>query len=75
MLRGWGTYFRTGNAANKFVQIDRYVAWRLKRLPIKRHGRNLRAGQADRWTRAWFREHGLHRLMGTIRYPGIASPC
>ena len=26
ILRGWGNYFRTGNAARKFVQIDRYVA-------------------------------------------------
>ena len=32
ILRGWGNYFRTGNAANKFRQIDRYVAWRLHRL-------------------------------------------
>ena len=49
-LRGWGNYFRTGNAADKFVQIDRYVVWRLKRLLIKQRGRNLRAGQADQWT-------------------------
>lgn len=75
ILRGWGNYFRTGNAAVKFVQLDRYVAWRLKRLLIKRHGRNLRTGQADRWTSEWLSELGLHRLMGTIRYPGIASPC
>jgi len=72
LLRGWGNYFRTGNAADKFRQIDRYVAWRLKRLLIKRHGRNLRAGQADAWTRQWFGELGLHQLMGTIRYPGVA---
>jgi RNA-directed DNA polymerase len=72
VLRGWGNYFRTGNAADKFIEIDRHVAWRLKRLLIKRQGRNLRAGQADHWTRAWLRGHGLHQLMGTIRYPGIA---
>jgi len=24
-LRGWGSYFRTGNAANKLVQRDRHV--------------------------------------------------
>ena len=41
VLRGWGNYFRTGNAADKFIQIDRHVAWRLKRLMIKRKGRNL----------------------------------
>lgn len=72
VLRGWGNYFRTGNAADKFIEIDRHVAWRLKRVLIKRKGRNLRAGQADRWTRQWFVGLGLHQLMGTIRYPGTA---
>ena len=71
-LRGWGNYFRTGNASNKFVQLDRHVAWRLKRLLIKKRGRNLRAGQANRWTRTWFHDQGLHKLMGTIRYPKAA---
>jgi RNA-directed DNA polymerase len=71
-LRGWGNYFRTGNATRKFVSIDRYATWRLKRLLIKKRGRNLRAGQADRWTRTWFHDQGLHRLMGTIRYPRAA---
>jgi RNA-directed DNA polymerase len=71
-LRGWGNYFRTGNASNKFRQLDRHVAWRLKRLLIKKRGRNLRAGQAARWTEAWFHDQGLHKLMGTIRYPKAA---
>jgi RNA-directed DNA polymerase len=71
-LRGWGNYFRTGNASDKFVAMDRYVAWRLKRLLVKKRGRNLRAGQADRWTRTWFHDQGLHKLMGTIRYPKAA---
>jgi RNA-directed DNA polymerase len=71
-LRGWGNYFRTGNAAIKFVQMDRHVAWRLKRLLIKKRGRNLRAGQVDRWTRTWFHDQGLYKLMGTIRYPKAA---
>ncbi len=62
------TATRTGNAASKFVSLDHYVAWRLRRLLIKKRGRNLRAGQADRWTRAWFHDQGLHQLMGTIRY-------
>src|SRR5262249_59100105 len=72
VLRGWGNYFRTGNAAVKFVQIDRYVTWRLKRLLIKKRGRNLRAGQAEQWTPEWLTGHGLHRLSGTIRYPKAA---
>jgi RNA-directed DNA polymerase len=71
-LRGWGNYFRTGNAATKFVMMDRYVWWRLKRLLVKKRGRNLRVGQADRWTRTWFHDQGLHKLMGTIRYPKAA---
>ena len=71
-LRGWGNYFRTGNAADKFVELDRHVAWRLKRLLIKQRGRNLRAGQASKWTRTWFHDQGLHQLMGTIRYPKTA---
>ena len=72
ILRGWGNYFRTGNAADKFTQIDRYVVWRLHRLLIKKRGRNLRAGQADQWTEEWLNGHGLHRLRGTIRYPRAA---
>jgi RNA-directed DNA polymerase len=72
ILRGWGNYFATGNAGDKFVEIDRYVVWRLKRLQIKKRGRNLRAGQAAQWTPAWFRDQGLHQLMGTIRYPKAA---
>jgi len=71
-LRGWGNYFRTGNAATKFVELDFYVAWRLKRLMISKRGRNLHAGQAARWTRHWFHDQGLHQLMGTIRYPKAA---
>jgi RNA-directed DNA polymerase len=72
VLRGWGGYFRTGNAAGKFTQLDRYVVERLRRLLIKRYGRNLHAGRADGWTREWFEGHGLYRLRGTVRYPGAA---
>ena len=72
LLRGWGSYFRTGNAAGKFRQADRYVAWRLKRLLIKQRGRNLHAGQAWQWTEEWLHDLGLHKLSGTIRYPKAA---
>jgi RNA-directed DNA polymerase len=71
-LRGWGNYFRTGNASYKFRQLDRYVWRRLRHLLVKQRGRNLRAGQADRWTEAWFHAQGLHTLLGTIRYPKAA---
>jgi RNA-directed DNA polymerase len=72
LLRGWGNYFRTGNAAIKFTQADDYVVWRLRRLMIAKRGRNLRAGQARAWTEEWFNGHGLYRLRGTIRYPKAA---
>jgi len=72
VLRGWGAYFRTGNAAIKFGSVDDYVNGRLKRLLLKRHGRQLRAGQAAQWTADFFHALGLHRLRGTIRYPEAA---
>jgi RNA-directed DNA polymerase len=72
VLRGWGNYFRTGNAAVKFRQADDYVVHRLRGLMVKKRGRNLHAGQIDAWTEDWFNGHGLHRLRGTIRYPRAA---
>jgi RNA-directed DNA polymerase len=72
VLRGWGAYFRTGNAAIKFGDIDDYVNWRLKRLLVKRQGRQLRSGQTAQWTGDFFQALGLHRLRGTIRYPAAA---
>jgi retron-type reverse transcriptase len=38
LLRGWGGYFRTGNASAKFHQVDRYVHHRLVRLLERRGG-------------------------------------
>jgi RNA-directed DNA polymerase len=72
ILRGWGNYFRTGNAANKFRQIDSYVVRRLRTLLIKKRGRNLRHEHYVRWTEDWFNRLGLYRLRGTIRYPKTA---
>jgi group II intron reverse transcriptase/maturase len=73
ILRGWGNYFRTGNAAKKFNQVDSYVTERLRTFLVKRKGRNLRPGEATRWDRDFFHDHGLHRLRGTIRYPGKST--
>jgi group II intron reverse transcriptase/maturase len=70
VLRGWGNYFRTGNAGRKFILVDKYVVWRLLRFLKQRKGRHLKAGEASRWTREYFEALGLHRLRGTIRYPG-----
>ena len=71
VLRGWGNYFRTGNASWKFQQVDRYVNERLVRL--LRHVRSWRRRpfSLHEWSPARFAaELRLHRLVGTIRYPG-----
>ena len=71
VLRGWGNYFRTGNASWKFQQVDRYVNERLVRL--LRHVRSWRRRPFSlrEWTSARFAaDLGLYRLVGTIRYPG-----
>ncbi len=73
VLRGWGSYFGTGNAAKKFREIDGYAVRRLRRFLVRRKGRHLKAGQAGRWTREYFEALGLYRLRGTIRYPGRAN--
>jgi group II intron reverse transcriptase/maturase len=69
VLRGWGQYFCTGNASRCFQQVDDQVHRRLRALRVKRKGRNLRAGEVDGWTHESFRQLGLYRLRGTVRYP------
>ena len=36
VLRGWGNYFRTGNASKQFTSLDRFVTSRLVRLIAQR---------------------------------------
>lgn len=75
ILRGWGNYFRTGNASAKFNAIDRYVMERLQKLLATRGGqrKNRPGGKPFRvmdWPHTRFvTEHGLYKLLGTIRYP------
>jgi group II intron reverse transcriptase/maturase len=71
VLRGWGDYFRTGNATKKFHQVDRYVERRLVGLMRKHGGQRRTPIQPEEWPHKRFvKEHGLHQLLGTIRYPG-----
>ena len=78
VLRGWGGYFRTGNASDKFNLIDRYVRDRLLRLMERRGGqRGWKPGKRPfrkvQWPHARLvKDHGLYKLLGTIRYPGVA---
>lgn len=72
VLRGWGNYFRTGNASLKFQQVDRYAVQRLVRLLPRARGWQRRPFALRDWTPARFeKELGLYRLVGTIRYPGL----
>ena len=71
VLRGWGNYFRTGNASLKFRQVDCYVRTRLVRLLARRGGRRRKGFRWSEWPHERFvDDHGLYRLLGTIRYPG-----
>ncbi len=72
VLRGWGRYFGSGNATEKFGHVDQHVYARLVQLLRHRKGRHLRPGEAAGWTPAYFHALGLHRLRGTIHYPGAA---
>jgi len=72
VLQGWSEYFRTGNASQKFLQIDSYVWKRLVIFQNRRRSRN-----APTWARefdyAWYQKLNIVRLMGNIRYPGAAN--
>lgn len=72
VLRGWGNYFRTGNAAKKFNRVDSYVWRRLSGLMRTRYGRHVTPQRMARWTSDRFVELGLHRLRGTVRYPEVS---
>jgi len=72
VLRGWGNYFRTGNAERKFNQLDRYVWSRLTQWMTRRGGQ--RPGRFEKWTHERFVGMGLHQLRGTVKYPAQATP-
>jgi len=73
VLRGWGQYFRTGNAEREFNRVDTYVFERLRQWLRRSGGQRKRRGWSA-WTRDQFYEMGLHRLHGTVRYPAQATP-
>ena len=73
VLRGWGNYFRTGNADREFNKLDDYVYGRVLRWQWRRGGQRTRY-RFDRWPRKRLYESGLHRLMGTVKYPKAAIP-
>ena len=67
VLRGWGNYFRTGNADREFNKIDGFVYRRLQRWQQRRGGQ--RATRQRSWTSDQLWGMGLYKLQGTVRYP------
>ena len=67
VLRGWGNYFRRGNSARKFAQIDGYVHERLAILACNKHGLSARKW-VSRFNGHWLARLGVHTLKGTINY-------
>jgi group II intron reverse transcriptase/maturase len=67
VLRGWGNYFRGGNSARKFHQVDSYVHERLAILACNKHGLSGRKW-LTRYNGAWLRRLGVYPLHGRINY-------
>jgi len=73
VLRGWGYYFRTGNAAREFNKMDNFVWWSLSRWHNRRGGQ--RTPKRPTWTRQQqLSGMGLYRLLSTVQYPAQATP-
>lgn len=68
ILRGWGNYFKQGNANKAFLQMDRYVHYRLALFENRRRNRK-RPHWCREFTYDWYRSLGVHTLWGTVRYP------
>jgi group II intron reverse transcriptase/maturase len=66
VVRGWGNYFRYGNSAAKFSDIDAYVNERLAILASAKHGLQGR-NWATRFNYEWATRIGVYRLSGTVR--------
>ena len=66
VLRGWGAYFRQGNASQQFRHLDEYVRERLALFLNKKAGRHGRGWQ--RHTLAYFRALGVYELAGTVAW-------
>ena len=72
VLRGWGNYFRTGNAEREFNKMDFFVMTSLRRWQHRRGGQ--RPTKRPPFTHQQLYGMGLHRLAGTVTYPAQATP-
>jgi group II intron reverse transcriptase/maturase len=66
LLRGWGAYFRVGNASRHFAQVDNYVRERVALFLSKKTHRSGRNWQRHNW--AFFQQLRLYRLSGTVTW-------
>jgi hypothetical protein len=71
VLRGWGNYFRTGNADREFLKMDGFVVGRIRRWQFRRGGQRP---HQKAWTSDQLYGMGLHRLRGRVDYPAQAAP-
>src|SRR5579862_7775170 len=71
VLRGWGNYFRTGNADREFNKMDAFVVQSLRRWQYRRGGQRPTKRPKFTWDQLY--GMGLHRLMGTVQYPTQAT--
>ena len=72
MLKGWGEYFRNGNALKKVLVIDRYVQTRLTIFSNRVRNRNPPTWRNE-FDYRWYVKPSIHRLMGLIRYPAAKA--
>jgi len=64
ILRGWGQYFRIGNASRHFKKVDSYVYTKLVNFLRRKHKRR---GKGYReFPPSFFKRAGLYQLHGTI---------
>jgi RNA-directed DNA polymerase len=65
-LRGWGHYFRWGNSARKFAQLDRYVHERMAMFMSAKYQLRRRRNWR-RFDRKWLQQIGVYQLTGTVQ--------
>jgi len=72
VLRGWGNYFRTGNAAREFNKMD--TLWSRACVAGSTGGAGSGRRKRAPFTGDQLYGMGLHKLMGTVKYPAQATP-
>lgn len=66
VLRGWSAYFRYGNSARKFQDVDLYVHERLAIFASTKHGKT--GWNLTRFDWKWIGDLRVYRLQGRTRW-------